>query len=86
MERRRALLGSNPSRNSRSETHSDGTGEPIGTGRLPPLRDCQAAIGVDLPIPGKPPCYGAWIAQLGGQFRYVTENLQAISPQSEFVG
>ena len=32
--------------------------EPIGTGRLPPVGDCQAtiswSIGVDLPIPQKP--------------------------------
>ena len=54
-KRKRALLGSNPPRNSRLETHSD---EP-GADRnwpAPGIRRCQATIsakhiGVDLPIP-----------------------------------
>jgi hypothetical protein len=57
VKRKRALLGSNPPRNSRLETHSDGW-EPIGTGRLPPpgvaKPPSSQAIGVDLPIPEKP--------------------------------
>ena len=66
MKRKRALLGSNPPRNSRLETHSDRR-EPIGTGRLPPLVGCRATIfvgiGVDLPIPKKThPNYGAMVA------------------------
>src|SRR5215467_11743739 len=57
VKRKRALLGSNPPRNSRLETHSDGR-EPIGTGRFPPLDGFPSqqlsSIGVDLPIPEKP--------------------------------
>src|ERR1700719_3525905 len=64
VKRKRALLGSNPPRNSRLETHSDGW-ELIGTGRLPPpgvaKPPSSQAIGVDLPIPEKPtlPRHGA---------------------------
>src|ERR1700732_3979525 len=77
VKRKRALLGSNPPRNSRLETHSDGR-EPIGTGRLPPLGGWQATIsstiGVDLPIPQNPPQPRRDDGRLGGwQFRYVTE-------------
>jgi hypothetical protein len=53
--------------------------EPIGTGRLLPLGDYQTVIGVDLPIPSKPMLVkGALVAQLGGQFRYVTKT-QAVT-------
>jgi hypothetical protein len=41
VKRKRALLGSNPPRNSRLETHADGR-EPIGTGWLPPLGGRQS--------------------------------------------
>ncbi len=81
MKRKRALLGSNPPRNSRLETHSDG-GEPTETGRLPPLDGCQtsgsSSIGVDLRIPQKP-ILAISLPQrdgnrLGGRyFRYVTK-------------
>jgi hypothetical protein len=56
MKRKRALLGSNPPRNSRLETHADGPGADRGIGS-----HCSASrtasslrIGVDLPIPQKP--------------------------------
>src|SRR6202047_2301649 len=52
VKRKRALLGSNPPRNSRLETHSDGW-EPIGTGRLPrpgvPKPPSSQAIGAGVP-------------------------------------
>jgi hypothetical protein len=44
--------------------------EPIGTGRLPPLGGCQvpasSSIGVDLPIPQKPPSPLRDGSRLGG--------------------
>src|ERR1700722_1138770 len=56
VKRKRALLGSNPPRNSRLETHSDG----LGADRnwpAPTTGHCRATIfagiGVDLPIPEK---------------------------------
>ena len=53
MKRRRALLGSNPSRNSRLETHSDGQGADRNW-PAPATRRLPTNIGVDLPIPQKP--------------------------------
>jgi hypothetical protein len=52
--------------------------EPIGTGRLPALGGCQAAIpssiGVDLPIPQKPTLATArWWPAGQEEFRYVTK-------------
>jgi hypothetical protein len=58
VKRRRALLGSNPSRNSRLETHSDVSREPVSVDRFPELGGDPRAgwqiIGVDLHIPQKP--------------------------------
>ena len=58
MKRKWALLGSNPPRNSRLETHPDGPGAgrnwpAPATRRLPST--LSSRIGVDLLIPQKPP-------------------------------
>ena len=66
-------------------------GEPIGTGRLPPLGGCQAtvssSIGVDLPIPEKPASPVREGSRLAGWHpRYVMEykgsSRVAINPPS----
>jgi hypothetical protein len=56
-KRKRALLGSNPPRNSRLETHSDDPGsrpQPTGSRNRPDADLALQTIGVDLPIPQKP--------------------------------
>src|SRR5689334_22127634 len=59
VKRKRALLGSNPPRNSRLETHcdepgADRTGSAPATWRLPSHHLFSSSIVVDLPIPQKP--------------------------------
>src|SRR6516162_9263272 len=63
VKRRRALLGSNPSRNSRLETHSDGQGADRNW-PAPATRRLPTNIGVDLPIPKKPTPDHALVAGL----------------------
>ena len=87
MKRKRALLWSNPPRNSRLETHSDGPGADRNW-PAPGLGGCRATIasstGVDLLIPQKPtPSHAAMGAGLAAAFPLGTEYKRAavaISP------
>ena len=67
VKRKRALLGSNPPRNSRVETHSDGPGVDRQTG-APGLTAAKPkyVIGVDLLIPAKTHYTPAPWGRLGG--------------------